>query len=62
MGLSIGEIVLIILIIGLSALDLFANTISLVPVIGDLIETFSETILEVLQILLTILLAILSRE
>ena len=39
-------------IIVLSIIDLGANVLSLIPGFGGLLETFTETILEMLQILL----------
>lgn len=46
-------ILLLFLIIGLSFIDIFANAVSAVPFIGDILETASETMLESLQIILT---------
>lgn len=40
-------------IILLSVIDIFANVVSFIPIIGDLVETASETVLETIQILLT---------
>lgn len=37
-------------IILLSVIDIFINVVSLIPVIGDVIETAGETVLEMLQI------------
>ena len=52
------EKVLIAIIIGLSLLDLFSNILSLIPAVGGVLETFSETVFELLTILSAILLAL----
>ena len=51
---------LLALIVLLSVLDIFANVLSLIPLIGDLMETISESILEAIQILLATILAIIA--
>lgn len=40
------------LVILISIIDLFANIVSFIPVIGDLIETASEAGMEALQVVL----------
>ncbi|MCD4759811.1 hypothetical protein K8R33_02905 [archaeon] len=56
-----GSVILIMgLIILVSIIDLFANSISLIPVLGDVLETMSETILEFIQIVLASLLGVMA--
>lgn len=51
---------LIFLIVILSLIDVFANALSLIPVIGPLLETLQETLNETLQIILASLAGVLA--
>ena len=59
MGKTLTAIILLLIIAGLSILDLFMNSISLIPLIGDAVESFSEMIIEGISFVLTIVLATL---
>jgi len=45
-------IILFGLIVLLSVIDVAANLISFIPILGDIAETISETVLEVIQLVL----------
>ena len=47
---------IVLFIVAISILDIFFNVISLIPIIGDVLETFSETIMEALTIISTLVL------
>lgn len=46
-------IILVFLVILISILDIAMNFVGTIPILGDIIETLSETVLESLQILIT---------
>ena len=48
---------LVIGVIILSIIDIGLNSVSLIPVIGDILETTSETVIEGIQILLVVIIA-----
>lgn len=62
MGISAGEVILLIFLIGLSLLDIFLNTLSLIPVLGNILETLSETVIESIQIVLVLIWFAFTRE
>jgi len=45
-------VILFGLIILVSVLDIAANLISFIPIIGDIVETMSETVMEIIQLIL----------
>jgi uncharacterized membrane protein len=49
------------LIVLISIIDIFANIISFIPVIGDLAETASETVMEAIQLVLVGILAAVAK-
>lgn len=51
----ISDEVFLALIISISLIDIFANTLALYPVIGPIAESISESALEGIQILLVVI-------
>jgi hypothetical protein len=52
--------ILVFLIIVLSVVDILANFIGAIPILGDIAETLSETVLESIQVLLTSIIGIIA--
>ena len=48
-----GLIVIFVMIIILGVIDLFSNFVNTIPILGGVLETVSESIIESLQIILT---------
>lgn len=53
-----GIVLMVILVALLSVVDLGMNIISLIPGIGDILESLSEVVLEAIQVFLVILIAL----
>jgi len=56
---SFGIWMLVFIIIFLSVLDIGINLLSFIPFIGGVFETIGETIFEVMQIVLTLIIVLL---
>ena len=59
---SFGIWMLIIFIILLSLLDIGTNILSFIPFIGGVFETISEVIIEIIQIILTVIIVLVGRK
>jgi len=57
--MRIETIGLILFIVILSIIDIFANVFSFIPILGDILETLSETIIEIIQIIAVIAIALI---